>query len=172
MLINSFAEVVKLDIDVEESFLELKTSLFDGLSFAPGEPQNDHGSFAALKGQVYIQQLGDGLRFLPETRIYVQESGLGFPGPFNGSNDTREYNETPSRAAFAFDFEKPFPLSIAMRYMVFSAFNELPIELVDQEFDSSGTTISIVDGLADLTLGLPPQSDPVSYTHLTLPTKA
>ena len=133
ILINSFAEVVRFDIDVEESFLELKTSLFDGISFAPGEPQNEHGNFAALKGQVYIEKLGNSLRFLPETRIYVQESGVGFPGPFNGSNDTREYNETPSRAAFAFNFEKPFPLSIAMRYMVFTAFNEIPVEIINQD---------------------------------------
>jgi hypothetical protein len=168
ILINSFAEVVRFDIDAEESFLQLKTSLFDGLSFAPGEPQNEDSNFAALKGQVYIEQLGDSLRFLPETRIYVQESGVGFPGPFNGSSDSREFNETPSPAAFAFDFEKPFPLSIAMRYMVFSAFNEMPLGIIDEKFDSSGTTISIVDGLADLTLGLPPQSDLSHYNPVEL----
>lgn len=168
ILINSFAEIVRFDIDVEESFLELKTSLFDGLSFAPGEPQNEDGNFAALKGQVHIEQLGNSLRFLPETRLYVQESGVGFPGPFNGSSDSREYNATPSPAAFAFDFEKPFPLSIAMRYMVFSAFNENPVEIIDQEFDPSGTTITILDGLADLTLGLPPQSDLSHYNPVEL----
>jgi hypothetical protein len=160
---ESQGEIIKLTIDREKSFFNLSAALFDGLSFQSGEPQNIKGDRAPLHGHIYLEKKGDEIRILPDTEILLFNNGIGLPGRFNGAEDSRVFNETPSEAAFAFTFEKPFPLSISMRDLVFSLFDEDTKKVINDEFDPSGTTVVIERGLADLTLGLPPQSDLSNY---------
>ena len=84
---------MELEIDPSESFINTIPSSFNGLAFVEGKPQNDEGLGAPLSGTLVLDISSSGIKIMPESTIVVDHSETGFPGPFSGGDDTREFNQ-------------------------------------------------------------------------------
>jgi|GEM_PF-4997144 len=158
-----FSETVELEIDPSESFINTKPSSFNGLAFVEGKPQNSEGFGAPLSETLVLDITSSGIKIMPEATILVDHNETGFPGPFSGGDDTREFNQEPGPAVFAYEFSTPFPLSVAIRDLKFQTSDAAEKTLTNGNFPASGSEFSISSGVADITLGLPPQSDLTPY---------
>ena len=158
-----YSETVELEIDPSESFINTKPSSFNGLAFIEGKPQNSEGFGAPLSGTLVLDITSSGIKIMPESTIVVDHNETGFPGPFSGGDDTREFNQEPGPAGFAYEFSTPFTLSVAIRDLKFQTSDAAEKTLTNGNFPASGSEFSISSGVADITLGLPPQSDLTPY---------
>lgn len=125
----------------------------------PVQPLAAGGFSAALMGQINADVTANRIAFQETTRVIPIEHDLYLPGPIASPS-------TPAPGSYAIFFAtqsvQGFDVSSVLRGLEFSWWDNFSNTLfggVNKTFSVTGTLWSVMAGVADLSLGNPPQTD-------------
>lgn len=165
----TIADVVKYNIHPEQSELTITsgTILVAGVFPFPAQPVDKQSFSAALSGTIVADRTATTIAFEDMTRVVAIDHGKYLPG-------TPDAPQTPAPGSYAILYPTQpaigFDFTSVTRGMVFGWTDKTAHILVGdgieapQEFLAAGTTWRVVEGVADLSAGNPPQTDLTTVT--------